>query len=256
MRVITLIVAVLALCAPLLHAAPANAQALRTWVAGVGDDSNACSRTSPCKTLAGAISKTAAGGEISVLDPGGYGGVIITKSISIVSAGIEAGILVDGVTVKAGPADVVHLQGLFFEGAGKGRIGIRILSGASVDIRKSLIRGYQSGAGLGIEIAPAAATHVLVSDCTIAKNTGGIVVRSSGAGTAQVFLDHVNVEHNAAAGIRADGRSAVIRLNRSVVTGNGTGLARASGGSILSFGNNAISGNATDGSPSGTLQLK
>jgi len=36
---------------------------------GVGDDANPCSRTAPCKTFAGAISKTAAAGEINCLDP-------------------------------------------------------------------------------------------------------------------------------------------------------------------------------------------
>ena len=72
--------------------APAAAQATRTWVSGTGDDANPCSRTAPCKTFAGAISKTAAGGEISVLDPGGFGAVTITKSISIVSEGQEAGV--------------------------------------------------------------------------------------------------------------------------------------------------------------------
>src|SRR5262245_14946929 len=66
-----------------LYAAPAQAQATRTWVSGVGDDVNPCSRTAPCKTFAGAISKTAAGGEISCLDPGGYGAVTITKSMTI-----------------------------------------------------------------------------------------------------------------------------------------------------------------------------
>src|SRR6185437_7409943 len=64
-------------------ATPAEAQATRTWVSGVGDDVNPCSRTAPCKTYAGAISKTAAGGEISTLDPGGFGAVTITKSITI-----------------------------------------------------------------------------------------------------------------------------------------------------------------------------
>src|ERR1700736_975208 len=75
-----------------LFSVPANAQATRTWVSGVGDDANPCSRTAPCKTFAGAISKTAAGGEINVLDPGGFGAVTITKSISITS-GFEAGVL-------------------------------------------------------------------------------------------------------------------------------------------------------------------
>lgn len=74
------------------QAGGAQAQATRTWVSGVGDDVNPCSRTAPCKTFAGAISKTAAGGEISVLDPGGFGSVTITKSISIVAEGVEGSI--------------------------------------------------------------------------------------------------------------------------------------------------------------------
>ena|SRR6516162_3473324 len=80
----------------LLVASSASAQATRTWVSGVGDDANPCSRTAPCKTFAGAISKTAAAGEINVLDPGGFGAVTITKSIRIISDHIEAGVLVSG----------------------------------------------------------------------------------------------------------------------------------------------------------------
>src|SRR5678809_162426 len=82
----------------------ANAQATRTWVSGVGDDTNPCSRTAPCKTFAGAISKTATAGEISVLDPGGFGAVTIVKSITINGDGTLAGILAsltNGVIVNA-----------------------------------------------------------------------------------------------------------------------------------------------------------
>src|SRR5688500_6376559 len=87
-------------------ATPGYAQASRTWVSGVGDDANPCTRTAPCKTFAGAISKTAASGEISVLDPGGFGGVTITKSITISSEGFEAGVLVSGTNAKIGRAHV------------------------------------------------------------------------------------------------------------------------------------------------------
>src|SRR6266542_3218329 len=97
----------------------ANAQATRTWVSGVGDDANPCSRTAPCKTFAGAISKTAAGGEISVLDPGGFGAVTITKSISITNDNSgEAGILASsttGVLINAAGIDV-NLRGLVIDG--------------------------------------------------------------------------------------------------------------------------------------------
>src|SRR6266568_3695702 len=91
-------------------ASMAQAQATRTWVSGVGDDANPCSRTAPCKTFAGAISKTAAGGEISVLDPGGFGAVTITKSITIDGDGTLAGILAsltNGIIVNAGVNDKV-----------------------------------------------------------------------------------------------------------------------------------------------------
>src|SRR5205809_5695698 len=76
----------------------AQAQATRTWVSGVGDDANPCSRTAPCKTFAGAISKTAGGGEISVLDPGGFGAVTITKSITIDGTGMLSSILAASTT--------------------------------------------------------------------------------------------------------------------------------------------------------------
>src|SRR3954451_22076731 len=90
-RFVLSLVILAALGTPLAHA-----QATRTWVSGVGDDANPCSRTAPCKTFAGAISKTAPAGEINVLDPGGFGGVTITKSITISSEGFEAGVLVSG----------------------------------------------------------------------------------------------------------------------------------------------------------------
>src|SRR6476469_1582926 len=94
------------LAAMALGTSLAYAQATRTWVSGVGDDANPCSRTAPCKTFAGAISKTAPAGEINVLDPGGFGAVTITKSITIRSDHIEAGVLVsgtNGIVVSAGP---------------------------------------------------------------------------------------------------------------------------------------------------------
>ena len=121
----TLLIAVAML---VLGAAGAQAQATRTWVSGVGSDANPCSRTAPCKTFAGAISKTAAGGEISALDPGGFGAVTITKSITINGDGTLAGILAsltNGVIVNAAAADKIVLRNLSINGAGNGINGIR-----------------------------------------------------------------------------------------------------------------------------------
>src|ERR1700704_1847522 len=93
MRKTILAIALAGAAMPFLYAAPAQAQATRTWVSGVGDDANPCSRTAPCKTYAGAISKTATNGEINCLDPGGFGSLTITKSISVVCDYSEGGVL-------------------------------------------------------------------------------------------------------------------------------------------------------------------
>src|SRR5213593_2976733 len=101
----------------------AQAQATRTWVSGVGDDANPCSRTAPCKTFAGAISKTASGGEISVLDPGGFGAVTITKSITLNGDGTLAGVLVsgtNGIINNALSTDRIILRNLSIKGLGTG----------------------------------------------------------------------------------------------------------------------------------------
>src|SRR6201987_4342234 len=114
MRILTKWFALLGLgLAVWLPIAPAQAQATRTWVSGVGDDVNPCSRTAPCKTFAGAISKTAPGGEINVLDPGGFGAVTITKSISIIAQNVEGGVLVsgtNGIVVSTAATDKVVLD--------------------------------------------------------------------------------------------------------------------------------------------------
>src|SRR3954464_637752 len=99
----------------------ASAQATRTWVSGVGDDANPCSRTAPCKTFAGAISKTANGGEINCLDPGGFGGLTINKTLTIKCHYTEGGALVagtNGIVVNATSTDNVTLKGLDINGAG------------------------------------------------------------------------------------------------------------------------------------------
>src|SRR5256885_14356224 len=125
MRRIALFAVCLGFLAPLLAAAPANAQASRTWVSGVGDDANPCSRTAPCKTFAGAISKTAALGEINCLDSGGFGAVTITKSISILCNGVVGGVLSAGTTgiivnAAGGQGTLRHLD---INGGGAGVIG-------------------------------------------------------------------------------------------------------------------------------------
>src|ERR1043166_4308909 len=132
----------------------AQAQASRTWVSGVGDDANPCSRTAPCKTFAGAISKTAAGGEIDALDPAGYGAVTITKGITIDGGGGQvASVLVsgtNGIVVQAGPSDTVILRNLRINGIGTGINGIRFLAGKALSVESCDIFGFTTN---GIDVA-------------------------------------------------------------------------------------------------------
>src|SRR5690242_20193666 len=155
----------------MLVAAPANAQATRTWVSGVGDDANPCSRTAPCKTFAGAISKTAPAGEINVLDPGGFGGVTITKAITISSQNFEAGVLVsgtNGIVINAGANDRVVLEGLDLEGIGTGLDGINVFAAKEVHVIRSKIHNF-SGNGINMHSSVSGA-HLYVRDSYIFNN--------------------------------------------------------------------------------------
>lgn len=199
MKVRSLLVAVVATLA--FMGGQAEAQATRTWVSGVGDDVNPCSRTAPCKTFAGAISKTAAGGEISVLDPGGFGAVTITKSITIDGTGTLASILAsgtNGIVINSATA-VVTLRNLQINGAGTtlGLNGIRVLAATSVSVQNCNIYGF---AQEGIEFTPSGAASLFVKDTVISNNNGatggGIFAQGTAAGTASVFLDNVRLERN------------------------------------------------------------
>ncbi|MBV8199678.1 MAG: right-handed parallel beta-helix repeat-containing protein, partial [Acidobacteria bacterium] len=156
----------------LATASLAHAQATRTWVSGVGDDANPCSRTAPCKTFAGAIAKTAPCGEIDVLDPGGFGALTITKCISIEADGVIAGVLVSGTNgfvVAAGTGDNVMIRGLTFEGLGTGLNGIRITQAGKVKIENCYIDNFTQ---FGIDFEPDNAGAQLTVERTEIRNTG------------------------------------------------------------------------------------
>jgi hypothetical protein len=255
--------------------------ATRTWVSGVGDDANPCSRTAPCKTFAGAIAKTPTGGEIDVLDPGGFGGLTITKSISIEADGLIAGVLVsgtDGIKVNA-PGAVVVLRGLTFEGLGSGLNGIEFDAGEAVYVEDCWINGFSTN---GIYIHPSSGqSQVFISHTVVRNNSGdGILVDPSGSGTVvSVTLDDVRTENNGAVGLEADGLAgaqaivslesllsagnetgilsdgtgSTIYLSNVTLVGNVAGLSASSGGGIASFRDNRIVDNQTNGSPTSTV---
>jgi hypothetical protein len=184
----------------------AQAQATRTWVSGVGDDVNPCSRTAPCKTFAGAISKTAANGIINALDPGGYGAVTITKSITIDGGATHASILAagtNGVTVN-GANVVVNLRNLNIDGASTGLAGIRFLQGSALHVENCVITGFT---GKGLDIQPSTTTSLAVTNTIIRNNTGvnggGILLKPSGVGSVKSTFQNVIVNRNQF-GLRAE----------------------------------------------------
>jgi len=229
---------------PFLALAPAHAQATRTWVSGVGDDANPCSRTAPCKTFAGAISKTAAAGEINVLDPGGFGAVTITKSITIRSDHIEAGVLVsgtNGIIVNAASTDNVTLEGLDIEGLGTGINGVHIIGGANVTIVRCAIHHFT---GNGVNLVGTAGARAVVIDSIITQNGGGFNVSgAAGVSNAGILKGGV-LDKNTSFGIQVTAPSAVV-LDGTTILFSNTSIANVGGAQVISFGNNAFNGSGT-----------
>jgi hypothetical protein len=264
----------------LLQAAPGHAQATRTWVSGVGDDANPCSRTAPCKTFAGAISKTALNGEINCIDPGGFGAVTITKSITIDCHEIFASILnsgTNGINIpfdSFNAADVrktVRLRNLNLNGANTGVIGIRITGGAVIPagvviVEDSLIDGNFAGAARGISDERTAGGELYIANTTV-RNTGATGIVIIGTARIDAALDNVRVTNsnagigisgggkviinrsvfsgNAAVGIESDGATAEVTVNNSVSSNNGIGVQNGGGTPAIRLSNNDIAFNTT-----------
>lgn len=229
----------------------ATAQATRTWVSGVGDDANPCSRTAPCKTFAGAIAKTAAGGEINAIDPGGYGAVTITKAITIDGAGTVASILASatvGINIAAGVNDVVTIRNLSINGAGTtlGTRGIRFQSGKALVIEYCTIANFGDR---GISIETPESSMVFIRDTSISRtnNIGIAVLPSSGAPTIKVMLERVSSIGNAAHGlfVSQGGRVSAFHSVFSNNTNVGVFVEEPSNTTEVFLENTAVSGNAT-----------
>ncbi|HKR21028.1 MAG TPA: hypothetical protein VJS17_00485 [Pyrinomonadaceae bacterium] len=254
----------------LIVASAAQAQATRTWVSGVGDDVNPCSRTAPCKTFAGAISKTAKDGEISVLDPGGYGAVTITKSIYIngthgAGYGSIIASLVNGIIINITDVNdvrkAVRLRALDINGASTGINGISILAANNVWVEDSVIDGFTgdgTNSGMGIRVATAASCNLYVSDTMIHKTVTGIRV-STTAGFAVANIRNSNIEGNTNGltvntngfatidstrfaanttnGVATIAASGTITIRDSLLSNNGTGISAAAGSTVRALSN-------------------
>lgn len=247
---------------------PAHAQAIRTWVSGVGDDANPCSRTAPCKTFAGAISKTAAGGEIDCLDPGGFGAVTIVKSITIDCGTFPGGILAagtNGVVINAGVNDKVVLRNLVIQGtlATIGVNGIRFLAGRELELDRVVIQGFST---VGLDVNKSAQGIVSVRNSYFAEVPVGIKMTTTsvnitasisntsfnnlssnavdaGANSFANVNDSVFSTIGGAAMIASSG-SATVNASENVVSNSGTGISASVSGAKINATGNKLFGNS------------
>lgn len=279
-KVLNILAVLIFTCA---FASIAQAQASRTWVSGVGDDANPCSRTAPCKTFAGAISKTAACGEISVLDPGGYGAVTITKSITIDGTGTMGSILAastTGIIINAAATDVITIRGISINGFCTGIRGMNILSAKTVNVEDVVIFRFVNE---GIRVSTTNALNLNITNSVIRDNVGEGISLTSTASTVKATLDRSRVSgngsngvrvlagarfvarnsvfsHNAANGILADavgaGTVAHARIWASEISLNTQGVAAGKGGnagsSVVEIAQNQITNNTAFGANIGT----
>lgn len=286
-------------------ASPAFAQALRTWVSGVGDDANPCTRTAPCKTFAGAISKTADSGEIDALDPGGFGAVTITKSIVIDGGGGFASILAGGATGVniSGSGITVTLRNLAINGGGAATgNGVQVYNAAAVNLDHVVVENFAgvptSGYGAGLAIKTSTPdTRVTVTNSDFYNDDGIGILSSPSAGNVILDVDNVRVGGGHSSGIELqtstratinratltnslvgsgvttgasgvtahisnsvlsdnaygvhNGKTgaATVTLDRDVITGNTSSGLRIDAGTVYSYGNNDIQGNAGNETP-------
>src|SRR5258708_16751807 len=228
----------------------ANAQHTRTWVSGVGDDVNPCSRTAPCKTFAGAISKTAAGGIINCLDPGGFGAVTITKSITIdctatlgstLSSGVQ-GIIINGLST-----DKIVLRGLDINGAGTtlGTNGVNVVQAATVALFNVRIANYS---GAGVETTNTSTQIGLSLDNCQVLNTGtGVLANSTGSGTTLLTISNSEIENNATGIDIESGSSSAQVFHTAVSKNSGDAFKLGSGSSGAAPASTSFSFNGGNG---------
>ena len=253
----------------------AQAQATRTWVSGLGDDANPCSRTAPCKTFPGAYSRTAVGGEIDVIDPGGFGTISISHALTIDGGGgVMASILASsttGVNINAAATDNVILRNLSIQGVSQssfpGTNGIALNSGR-LSVEHCVIENFSTN---GINNNTTQATFLSVRDTTINNVTGAGIYTKTTTGTNGVVFAHSFVfnsgsgiwasansdveasdstfANNVGAGLYADaqgGANALINAHHITTSHNAHGALAAAGGSIR-MGDSVVTFNTSNG---------
>jgi len=266
--------------------APAQALSNRAWVsAKFGVDQLTCALvTQPCRTLQYVHNNIIVpGGEIDILDPGGYGPVTITKALSIINNGVgTSGVIqatagLNAITVNAGPNDDIRLEGLSIQGLNGAANGIQFNSGHSLGVSGSTISGF---AGIGVQfvpnngagassnlsigggsvfsngtdeiiIAPTGGTkaNAALTSCTVSGGPAGVVVDASAAGNVHLVISNSNIRNIAGVAVEASGPSTGgnlrVAIDDSVISNVTTALSSDGANAVISVGTSALSNIAT-----------
>jgi hypothetical protein len=216
---------------------------------------------SPCLTFAAALAQTTAGGEIDVIDPGDFGPVTITKSVSIYGdapgvAGLIPSPGTSGIVISAGSSDVVNLHGLVFDGAnGAGTSGVVFTSGARLNVNQCVFQGFTtSGMTLSPGAGSAITTRLIVQNTTILNNATGILIQPTGGIAAKVGLRWLRIDHNTGDGLRVDGTGGSGAINAAVAdsaanfnVGNGIDAVSGPGNATVDVMRIVAAGNGSAG---------
>ena len=224
----------------------AHAQSPRTWVSGTGDDNNPCSRTAPCKTFAGAQSKTATGGEISVLDPGGFGAITINKSLTLNGDGMLGGILVSpaatGIIVNITSnltTNKVVIRNVSIQGAGSALDGVRFVDGAEVILDNVTISGFTDAA---VDVNQNQSSNLFLRNVRISKAAVGVRTQTT-VGTVSGVFENVAINGMTSHGVECINNSILVMRNLETSRCAGHGVRSAAPTVDLSIENSVSSGN-------------
>ena len=224
----------------------ANAQVIRTWVSGTGDDaSENCSRTAPCRTFAGASGKTLDGGEINILDGFGFGPLSITnRSLSVVASGHTGSIVASALTAlivsnSSGFPVNVTLRGLELNGVASGVAGIRVTGSSPVNLHIENGNIFRFANGINVLSNAAVSISVVNSRITDCLASGNGINTDAASGPVQISLIGSEI-HNCNTGINLAG-TAKINVKNSDLSQNTTGVNVASASATALLDSNIIS---------------
>jgi hypothetical protein len=291
----------------LLSVQQAQAQSTRTFISGLGSDTNPCTRALPCQTLAGALPNIASGGEIYIVDAAELVGgptFTITKSVSIIGAGSRGGVQTGALIAAPPPGGLVVLKGLDINANGAVGVSVTTSQGLSLVIEDCTIFNglgilftpqagtapsylyvhnstiHGNGSSTGVYIKPGGTSpsiavldgvhadgnylgvwtfdysNVTVRNSSVSQSMWAGIRADSSGGPATILVEHSQSSHNGSYGVVAIGGSnAVVRISDVTITDNFIGVGTVSGGQLISFGNNSIDGNTTNGAPTSTIAL-